>query len=156
MEDINNRGSATTTFEIRWFQPRLIIQALAFTGILYFSIGQTPPNTTKTIFQSAESSATLSAAVGNSVLQHTSRQSGLPTSALQIVHVQPQTWSDNCLGLGDSRALCTPMAVPGWQVAVASGRQRWIYRTNASGSVIKLERGTTSKMSKQLALEIKE
>jgi hypothetical protein len=48
------------------------------------------------------------------------------------------------------------MAVPGWQVAVASRRQRWLYRTNASGSVIKLERGTTSKIGKELALEIKE
>jgi hypothetical protein len=33
--------------------------------------------------------------------------------------------------------------VSGWQVAVASGKQQWIYRTDASGLVIKLERGTS-------------
>jgi hypothetical protein len=36
------------------------------------------------------------------------------------------------------------MAVPGWQIAVVSGQQRWIYRTNASGSVMKLENAIPS------------
>ena len=156
MEDINNRGSATAKIETKLIQPRLMIQALAFTGILYFIVGQTPPNTTRTMFSSFQTSATLSESVTNSVLQHTSQQSGLPTSALHIVHAQPQTWSDNCLGLGDSEVLCPQMPVPGWQVAVASGQQRWIYRTNASGSVIKLERGTSSpsKVSEKVALAV--
>jgi hypothetical protein len=41
------------------------------------------------------------------------------------------------------------MAVPGWQIeiAVMSGQQRWIYRTNTSGSVIKLEREIPSPSS---------
>jgi hypothetical protein len=33
MEDINNRGSTAATFEKKVIQPRLVIQALAFTGI---------------------------------------------------------------------------------------------------------------------------
>ena len=140
MEDINNRGSATKTIETKLIQPRLIIQALAFTGILYFCIGQTPPKTTGVIFSSVETMAPISASVRNSVLRHASQQSGLPTSALHIVHVQPQTWADNCLGLSNPEVLCTQMSVSGWQIAVASGQQRWLYRTNTSGSAIKMER----------------
>lgn len=142
MEDINTRGSATETIAKKVIQPHLVIQALAFTGILYFSVGQTPPTTTEGLNASDHTSATLSASVSNSVLQHASQQSGLPTSALHIVHSQQQTWSDSCLGVNDSGVLCTQMLVPGWQVAVASGQQRWVYRTNTSGSVIKKERGS--------------
>lgn len=154
MEDINNTSSATKVIERKLLQPHLIIQALAFTGVLYFSVGQTPKNTTEATYQSVRTSTALSASVSNSVLLRTSQQSGLPTSALRIVHAQPQTWLDNCLGLGNSEAVCTQTLVPGWQVAVTSGQQRWIYSTNASGSVIKLERGTSSpnKENKEVAL----
>jgi hypothetical protein len=153
MEDINTRGSATAIIEKKLIQPSLIIQALAFTGILYFSIGQTPPNTTHTFFQPVSSRATLSVSMTNSVLQHASRYSGLPASALRIVHAQPQTWSDNCLELHDAETVCTQVPVPGWHVTVASGKQSWVYHTNASGSVIKMERGTTSptKEKKEIA-----
>jgi hypothetical protein len=146
MEDINTRGSATKTIETKFFQPRLIIQSLAFTGILYFSVGQTPPTPpTGVTSQLIRSSTPLSTSVGNTVLQHASQQSGLPTSELRIVQAQPQTWSDNCLGLRELGTPCTQVPVSGWQVAVASGKhkQHWIYRTDASGSVIKLERGTS-------------
>lgn len=157
MEDINNRGSTAATFEKKVIQPRLVIQALAFTGILYFCVGQTPPNTTGVAYQSVHNSPPLLASVENSVLQHASEQLRLPASALRILRTQPQTWSDNCLGLRDSEIFCTQIPVPGWQVAVASGKQSWIYRTNASGSVIKMEQNTaspTSKESKEVALAI--
>lgn len=141
MEDTNTntRGYATATFERKVIQPRLIIQALAFTGILYFCVGQTPPQTSKTLFPPVEGRTIFSSNVGHSVLHHASQQSGLPASALRIVQARPQTWSDNCLGIADSRVSCTQMAVPGWEIAVMSGQQRWIYRTDTSGSVIKLE-----------------
>ncbi len=147
MEDTNTRGSTTATFEKKVIQPRLIIQALAFTGILYFCVGQTPPDTTKTLFRSAESHTTFSAAVSKSVLQQASQQSGLPTSALHIIQASPQTWSDNCLELAEGGVWCVQKPVSGWQVAVVSGKQRWVYRTNASGSVIRLERAIASPTS---------
>jgi len=157
MEDINNRGSTAATFEKKVIQPRLVIQALAFTGILYFCVGQTPPNTTGVAYQSVHNSPPLLASVENSVLQHAAQQLRLPASALRILRTQPQTWSDNCLGLRDSEIFCTQIPVPGWQVAVVSGKQSWIYRTNASGSVIKMEQNTsspTSKESKEVASAI--
>lgn len=142
MEDINTTSSATVTIERKILQPSLIIQALAFTAILYFSVGQTPPDTTKQIAPSVSSSASLSTSVSNTVLQHASQQVGVPKSALRIIHAQPQIWSDNCLELRDSSISCTQMSVPGWQITVASKQQRWIFRTDVSGSAIKLESGT--------------
>ena len=145
MEDTTTRGSTTAnSFERRVIQPRLIVQALAFTGILYFCVGQAPPETARTFLNPMGTSANLSTAVGNSVLRHASQHSGLPASSLHIAQARPQTWSDNCLGLTDFEASCTLLPVPGWQVAVVSGQRRWIYRTDASGSVIKLEKGTSS------------
>ncbi|HEY9650739.1 MAG TPA: hypothetical protein V6C95_08755, partial [Coleofasciculaceae cyanobacterium] len=113
-----------------------------FTGILHFSVVQTPQDAHWNTGQAVPTDTTLSPIVGDSVLNYAAQQSSLPTSALRIVHAQPQTWSDNCLGLDNSKVSCPQRAVLGWQVAVASGQQRWIYRTNVSGSVIKLERGT--------------
>lgn len=153
MENINTKGSATATIERKFFQPSLIIQALIFTGLLHFGVGQTSPYTTRgfELDQSVASNATLSVSVSKSVLQYASQQSGLPISDLHIVQAKQQTWSDNCLGLHTSKAVCTHTLVPGWKVAVVSSKQSWIYRTDASGSVIKMEQATSSptKQNKQ-------
>jgi hypothetical protein len=141
MEDINTTSSATVTIERKILQPSLIIQALAFTAILYFSVGQTPPDTSKQIAPSVSFRANLSESVSNTVLQHASQQAGVPKSALQIIQAQPQIWADNCLELRESGVSCTQMPVPGWQITVASKQQRWIFRTDVSGSAIKLESG---------------
>ena len=154
MEDINTRGSTTATIEKKVIRPRLVIQSLAFTGILYFCVGQTPQNPTGAIYQSLETQTQLSPTVENSVLQHAAQQSGLPTSALRITHAQPQTWADNCLELRETEVFCTKIPVPGWQVAVASERHSWIYRTNDSGSVIKIELHTSMlRPEKELAYD---
>ena len=77
--------------------------------------------------------------VANRVFKETANRSGLPHSALRIVEAQSQTWPDGCLGLGESGTLCTLALVPGWRVKVGSGREGWVYRTNESGSLIRLD-----------------
>lgn len=148
MEDTNPKTSTQATDKTRIIQPRLLLQALIFTGILYFSMGKTPPPPTEEIVQSLQTNTTLAATVRNSVLQHTSKQSGLPKTDLHIVQTQAQIWSDNCLGLRDAKIACTKMTVPGWQVAVVSGQKRWLYRTNASGTILKLEYTTAASQHK--------
>ncbi len=155
MEDISNRGLTKAIIAKTVIRPRLLVQSLAFTGILYFCVGQAPPPHTEAINQSSPTQARLSLlspGFENSVLQHASKQLGLPTSALRITHAQSQTWSDNCLGIRDPEIFCTQTPVPGWQVEVASTKQSWIYRTNASGSLIKSELHTSTPRSEnQLA-----
>lgn len=139
MEDIKNTHLNKTTVQNKTFQPHLIVQALAFTAILYFTVGETSRTKGGAINPSIESEAQLSATVSHAVLHHAAQHSRMPSSNLRVVDAQLHTWPDNCLGLSNSGVSCTQMPVPGWQVAVANGQQRWTYRTDVSGSVIKLE-----------------
>ena len=77
--------------------------------------------------------------VTNAVLREVSRRTSLPTSAFRIVESQRQNWSNGCLGLSTPGIACTEAIVPGWRIVVANGQQCWVYRTNESGSVVKLD-----------------
>ncbi|HEY9872906.1 MAG TPA: S-layer homology domain-containing protein [Candidatus Obscuribacterales bacterium] len=75
--------------------------------------------------------------VANAVLKDASQRTGIPASDLNLVEVRQQAWSDGCLGLGGTGVFCTQAVVPGWKVIVASGENRWVYRTNQSGTLVK-------------------
>jgi hypothetical protein len=79
-------------------------------------------------------------AVAQAVLENASRQPNVGRG-LRIVQGEPQDWPDGCLGLAERGILCTQAIVPGWRVLVEDEGQTFVYRTNASGSVIKLENG---------------
>jgi hypothetical protein len=74
-------------------------------------------------------------------LQDLSQKLKVPKSDFRIVRAQQQTWRDYCLGINDSNNSCTQALIPGWHVTVVSGERHWVYRTNASGSVVKLDLG---------------
>lgn len=76
--------------------------------------------------------------VANAVLQDASAQANLPIQELRVVNAKPQDWPDGCLGLADSDTFCTQIVVSGWQVMVKGGQQSFVYRTNDSGSLVKL------------------
>ncbi|HBE33577.1 MAG TPA: hypothetical protein DDW76_14130 [Cyanobacteria bacterium UBA11369] len=138
-------GITATTQSQTEKQPRPFVLALLLTGILYFGVKPTLPTKSNDLaLLSAETTITLSEPVTNAVLQHLSVESGLPMSALYIVEAQRLTWRDRCLGLAESGLSCTAESVPGWRLTVASGKQRWFYRTDAAGSVIIPEQNTTA------------
>ena len=76
--------------------------------------------------------------VAQAVQKDASKRSNLPTEQLRIVDSVQRDWPDGCLGLAQPGTFCTQQVVSGWQVKVASGRETFIYRTNQSGSVVKL------------------
>ena len=82
-------------------------------------------------------------AVAKAVLQDAARRANLSVSQLRIVQTEERDWPDGCLGLAAPGQGCTKAIVPGWRVTVEGGRQTFVYRTNESGSVIKLESGAT-------------
>lgn len=151
MQELTPSGSSAPIIGEKTSQPRLIIQALVFTGILYLTAGLTLPNTKIGISKPSQTNAILLTSVQNAVLQDVSAHSGLPKSALNIVETQQQTWQNDCLGVNKVGVLCAQTKVPGWQVTIVSARQRWIYRTNASGSVVKLAAATISDSKTQLS-----
>lgn len=83
----------------------------------------------------------LPSSVSRAVLEEASKQSRMSTSQLRIVKAEQREWSNGCLGLPEPGRACTQVIVSGWRVTVEGGRETYIYRTNASGSLVKLENG---------------
>jgi hypothetical protein len=83
----------------------------------------------------------------DAVFKDVSQKTGVESSKLRIVKVEKETWSDGCLGLGDSNSMCTQSMVPGWRVIVASGSQSWVYRTNLAGTVAKWDEVATQTLA---------
>ena len=82
--------------------------------------------------------STLPDSVAKAVLQDVQMRSHLSVKQWHIVKVEPHNWPDGCLGLASPGTFCTQIVVPGWQVTVESGKHRFVYRTNNSGSLVKL------------------
>jgi uncharacterized protein YcnI len=89
------------------------------------------------------SDGNLPAAVRRAVLQDAARRSNRSISELRILQAERQDWPNGCLGLAEPGVMCGQAIVPGWRVAVEGDGQFLVYRTNESGSVIKLESGAT-------------
>ena len=90
--------------------------------------------------EETSNSSDLPNSVKNAVLRDLANRTRFDISALRIVQAEPQEWPGSCLGLGGASEPCTANIVPGWRVTAEGGRQTFIYRTNESGSVVKLER----------------
>jgi hypothetical protein len=83
----------------------------------------------------------LPASVSRAVLQDAATRTNLSTSGLRIVQSERRDWPDGCLGLPAPGQGCTMAVVSGWRVTVEGGRQTLVYRTNETGSLVKLEGG---------------
>jgi hypothetical protein len=77
--------------------------------------------------------------VVQAVLQDASRRSNLPSQELHIARAQQRDWPDSCLGLALSGIFCSQVVVSGWQVTVNADQRTFVYRTDNSGSQVKLE-----------------
>jgi hypothetical protein len=78
--------------------------------------------------------------VASAVLKDASKRSKLPTSQLSIFKSTATEWADGCLGLASPDTFCTQAIVSGWRVTVEGKGQHLVYRTNDSGSIVKLEK----------------
>jgi hypothetical protein len=79
-------------------------------------------------------------AVSNAVLKDASKRAGQSNDKLKIIASESRNWRDGCLGLAEPGSICTQVLVPGWEVKVSNAEsQTWVYRTNNSGSMVKLE-----------------
>ncbi|OKH55987.1 hypothetical protein NIES2101_01615 [Calothrix sp. HK-06] len=92
--------------------------------------------------QSEGENKKLPEAVASAVLKDASKRTGKSTSELKIITSEARTWNDGCLGLAEPGVLCTQALVPGWQVEVTGNSKELVYRTNKSGSVVRLNTGT--------------
>ncbi len=58
---------------------------------------------------------------------------------LHIIQATPQHWPNTCLGLAQVGEFCGQQMVPGWRVVIAEDQQTWVYRTDATGKLLRLE-----------------
>lgn len=77
--------------------------------------------------------------VESAVAQDIIRDFGIDPGNQMIVSTDRRTWPDGCLGLAEPDEFCTQVLVAGWQVTVQSGERVFVYRTDESGSIVKLD-----------------
>ena len=82
---------------------------------------------------------TLPPEVQSAVFEDTVKRTSKTADALRVVEAEPQNWNDGCLGLSEPEEICTQAIVSGWRVIVTDGMREWAYRTDDSGSLVKLE-----------------
>ncbi len=82
----------------------------------------------------------LPATVAATVIQELSRQTGMAADKLKVTESSRQSWPNTCLGIVKADEICGQMIVEGWRVVISDGRQTWVYRTNARGNVLRLEK----------------
>jgi hypothetical protein len=82
----------------------------------------------------------LPATVAEAVGRELSRSTGMAADKLKVTESSEQSWPNTCLGLSKADEICGQMIVEGWRVVVSDGRQTWVYRTNARGNILRLEK----------------
>lgn len=82
----------------------------------------------------------LPATVAAAVRRELSRSTGIAADKLKVTESSGQSWSNTCLGLATTDEICGQMIVEGWRVVVSDGSQTWVYRTNAKGNILRLEK----------------
>ncbi|MEH2372382.1 hypothetical protein [Nostoc sp.] len=135
-----------------YFKPNQarILTALILTGILSVASGSTlikgataasanfSLETSNEVLKDNIKPNQLPRLVANAVLRDLARRQGILIRELQIIDYNQQTWRNGCLELPQPDELCTEALVPGWLVVVSNGKRNWIYHTNQTGSVVRL------------------
>ncbi|MBW4508211.1 MAG: S-layer homology domain-containing protein [Scytonematopsis contorta HA4267-MV1] len=85
-----------------------------------------------------------------SIFEDISRRTSTEISSLRLVRAEKTTWANSCLGLNENDS-CSRGIVPGWQVVVADKQQMWVYRTDKSGEIAKLDEASTQAVSATMA-----
>lgn len=92
----------------------------------------------------------LPARIANAVILDLSKRTGIAPGRLQVTQASRQTWSNGCLGLARPDEICTQALVEGWRVVVSNNRRTWVYRTDRTGRVLRLEGRTGANISNKL------
>ncbi|MDZ7962124.1 MAG: hypothetical protein RMY34_30350 [Aulosira sp. DedQUE10] len=140
----NTLGASGTTNQAR------IFTALVLTGILSIGSGLTliksssaaainlSAETTNEVIKGNVRQNRLPSPVVNAVQQDLSRRGVISTKKLEVIESSQKTWRNGCLELPQPEELCTQALVPGWRVVVSNSQRKWVYHTNQTGSVVRL------------------
>jgi hypothetical protein len=71
-----------------------------------------------------------------------------------VVSTTEQQWPDGCLGLAKDQEICTQVIVPGWRVEVSDNLQTWVYRSDSTGRILRLENSDRSVLNPTVASKL--
>lgn len=74
------------------------------------------------------------------VRAHAAEKAGVSEGVVIVLTAYEKDWSDSCLGLGGPAESCLAVITPGYEVTVQVKGKEQMYRVNADGSQIRLER----------------
>ncbi|MEG4457758.1 hypothetical protein [Microcoleus sp. N9_A1] len=120
------------------FSSAAVSQKISYSVLALNTLISEPGNLAETTRQNPPNK--LPATVAAAVRQNLSRQTGIAANKLKVTESSGQSWPNTCLGLSKADEICGQMIVEGWRVVVSDGRQTWVYRTNARGNILRLEK----------------
>ncbi len=115
-----------------------VSQKINYSELAFDSLASEPGSFAQGARQNSQNE--LPATVAAAVRQDLSRSTGIAADKLKVTESSLKSWPNTCLGLGSSDEICAQMIVEGWRVVVSDGRQTWVYRTNARGNILRLEK----------------
>lgn len=89
--------------------------------------------------QNTEELSELPAEIADAVRQDLQRKIGIPPTRVRITEAKRQTWPNACLGLAKSDELCAQVLVEGWRIVLSDESERWVYRTDDRGKLLRVE-----------------
>lgn len=122
---------------VKQFLAAPVLEKISYSEFALNNLSSEPDNLTQ---GSRQNPNQLPASIVEAVRLDLSRQTGIAASRLRVTESSRQSWPNTCLGLAKSDELCGQMIVEGWRVVVSDGRQFWVYRTDARGKILRLEK----------------
>ncbi|MDP8934055.1 MAG: hypothetical protein M3N42_07885 [Cyanobacteriota bacterium] len=120
------------------FSAAAVPQKISYSVLLLNSLTSEPGNLAEGTRQNPPNQ--LPATVAAAVRQELSRSTGIAADKLKVTESSGKSWPNTCLGLAKADEICGQMMVEGWRVVVSDGSQTWVYRTNARGNILRLEK----------------
>ena len=97
----------------------------------------------KPIAEESEKLANQSEKVPNDIVdavcQDLASQIGIAAEKIKVSEVTQETWPNTCLGLPKNDELCGLRLVEGWRLVLSNGKDKWVYRTDNLGKLIRVE-----------------
>jgi len=120
------------------FSAAPVSQKINYSVLVLNSLSSEPGNLAEGTRQNPPNQ--LPATVAAAVRQELSRSTGIAADKLKVTESSGKSWPNTCLGLAKADEICGQMMVEGWRVVVSDGSQTWVYRTNARGNILRLEK----------------
>jgi hypothetical protein len=77
--------------------------------------------------------------VETSVKEALSARTGIAVEEIEVVGAEHREWSDACLGLAEEGEVCAEVITPGWQVTLRAEGEEYVFRTDETADVIRME-----------------